>query len=133
MSRQIAVIFGLATLLTVPAARADEVPDALSVEWNVHHPSEKLDEDANIRMLRCTFEPGDKHLRHWHPAYSGCAVTGGRGEVVDSKGTREIDLKEGQCGVNPPVPWHEFTNIGVTTIQFIIVEKKYLPPGKPTQ
>jgi hypothetical protein len=46
--------------------RADELPDALSVEWNGHHPCEKLHEDANIRVLRCTFEPGDMHVRHSH-------------------------------------------------------------------
>jgi hypothetical protein len=25
----------------------------------------------------------------------------------------------------PPTPWHEFANVGDTTIQFVIVEKKY--------
>ncbi len=118
----------LAVFLAAPAPRADEIPDALSVEWNGHHPCEKLDEDDNIRVLRCTFEPGDVHVRHWHPAVFGCALKSGHGQTVDSKGTREIEAKDGECYISPPVPWHEFTNIGDTTIQYIIVEKKYLPP-----
>jgi len=25
----------------------------------------------------------------------------------------------------PPTPWHEFANVGDTTIQFVVIEKKY--------
>jgi hypothetical protein len=25
----------------------------------------------------------------------------------------------------PPIPWHEFTNIGETMVQVLLVEKKY--------
>jgi quercetin dioxygenase-like cupin family protein len=130
MIRTAAVAFGLAAFLAVPSARAEEIPDALGVEWNGHKLCEKLDEDAYIRVLRCTFEPGDKHPKHSHPAAFGYTLggSGGRGQVTDAKGTREFDVKEGSYSTNPPVPWHEFTNIGVTTIQYIVVEKKYLPP-----
>jgi quercetin dioxygenase-like cupin family protein len=104
MTAKMTAVVVLATLLAAPATRADEVPDALSVEWNGHHPCEKLDEDAYIRVLRCTFAPGDKHVRHSHPAYSGCAVTGGRGQVEDSKGTREVEVKDGECFTSPLSP-----------------------------
>ena len=40
-------------------AQADDVPDALSVEWKGKRPCEKLFEDAQIRVLRCTFPPGE--------------------------------------------------------------------------
>jgi mannose-6-phosphate isomerase-like protein (cupin superfamily) len=133
MTTNTTAVVALAALLAAPAARADEVPDALSVEWNGHHPCEKLDEDAYIRVLRCTFKPGDVHVRHSHPASFGCAISGGHGQVVDSKGTREVETKDGQCFTNPPIPWHEFTNTGTTTIQYIIVEKKYLPPPRPAE
>jgi quercetin dioxygenase-like cupin family protein len=127
-TKMIAVVV-LAALLAPYPTRADEVPDALSVEWNGHHPCEKLHEDTYIRVLRCTFEPGDVHVRHSHPAFFGCTISGGggRGRVEDSKGTRESDVKDGECFASPPIPWHEFTNIGVTTIQYIVVEKKYQP------
>jgi beta-alanine degradation protein BauB len=133
MTTKTTAVIALAVFLAAPATRADEIPDALSVQWKGHHPCEKLDEDANIRVLRCTFEPRDVHVRHWHPAVFGCALKGGRGQVVDSKGTREFEAKDGECYTSPPVPWHEFTNVGVTTIQYIIVEKKYLPPPDPAQ
>ncbi len=131
MTRRTTTVVVLAVVLVAPATRADEVPDALGVEWNGHKPCEKLDEDANIRVLRCVFEPGDKHLKHWHPAAFGYALSGGHGQVEDSKGIREVDVKEGAYSITPPIPWHEFTNTGVTTIQYIIVEKKYAPPPRP--
>jgi mannose-6-phosphate isomerase-like protein (cupin superfamily) len=52
-------------------------------------------------------------------------VSGGRGQVQDEKGVRKIDVKTGAFLDAQPVPWHEFTNIGDTTIQFVVVEKKY--------
>jgi len=33
----------------------------------------------------------------------------------------------------PPVPWHEVTNIGNTTLQFLNVEKKYRPAPSVSQ
>ena len=37
-------------------AKADDVPDALSVEWQGK--CEKLFDDENVRVVRCTFAPG---------------------------------------------------------------------------
>jgi len=42
----------------VNLAMAENVPDALSVEWEGNKPCEKLFEDAHVRMARCTFPPG---------------------------------------------------------------------------
>ena len=44
------------SLLAAPSAvMADDVPDALSVEWQGKKPCEKLFEDAQVRIARCTF------------------------------------------------------------------------------
>jgi quercetin dioxygenase-like cupin family protein len=125
------VIIGAALgLLAAPfAALADDVPDALSVEWQGKKLCEKLYEDAQIRVARCTFPPGAVHVCHSHPSYFSYTVSGGRGQVQDRKGTRSVDVVAGAYIDIPPVPWHEFTNIGDTTLQYIVVEKKYQPPS----
>jgi mannose-6-phosphate isomerase-like protein (cupin superfamily) len=50
-------------------------------------------------------------------------VSGGQGQVEDEKG--KINVTAGSLLDVPPTPWHEFANVGDTTIQFVIVEKKY--------
>ncbi len=101
----------------VNVARAEDVPDALSVEWQGKKPCEKLFEDAHVRVARCTLPPGAVHVCHSHPAYLSYVVSGGQGQVQDEKG-----------------PWHEFANVGDTTLQFVVVEKKYqvAPPVSQT-
>ena len=45
--------------------------------------------------------------------------------MQDEKGTRKIDIVTGAFVDAPPTPWHEFTNIGETMVQVLLVEKKY--------
>jgi quercetin dioxygenase-like cupin family protein len=113
----------LAAALSV--AQAADVPDALSVEWQGKHPCEKLFEDAQLRVARCTFPPGAVHVCHSHPSYLAYVVSGGRGQVQDEKGVRKIDVVTGALLDAPPIPWHEFANLGDTTIQYVVMEKKY--------
>jgi quercetin dioxygenase-like cupin family protein len=118
----------------VNVARADDVPDALSVEWQGKKPCEKLFDDAHVRVARCTLPPGTVHVCHSHPAYLSYVVSGGQAQVQDEKGTRKIDVIAGAFVDVPPIPWHEFANVGDTTIQFVIVERKYqvAPPVSQT-
>jgi quercetin dioxygenase-like cupin family protein len=118
----------------VNVARAEDVPDALSVEWQGKKPCEKLFEDAHVRVARCTLPPGAVHVCHSHPAYLSYVVSGGQGQVQDEKGTRKIDVVAGGFVDVPPTPWHEFANVGDTTLQFVVVEKKYqvAPPVSQT-
>jgi quercetin dioxygenase-like cupin family protein len=109
----------------VAAARAADVPDALSVEWQGKKPCEKLFDVEHVRVARCTFPPGAVHVCHSHPSYLSYVVSGGQGQVEDEKGIRKINVTAGAIVDVPPTPWHEFANIGDTTIQFVIVEKKY--------
>jgi oxalate decarboxylase/phosphoglucose isomerase-like protein (cupin superfamily) len=52
-------------------------------------------------------------------------VNGEKGQVQDEKGIRKIDVVAGALLNVPPTPWHEFANVGDTTIQFVVIEKKY--------
>ena len=64
------------------------------------------------------------------PLTPGLPENGGQGQVQDEKGIRKIDVVAGALLDVPPTPWHEFANVGDTTIQFVVVEKKYqvVPP-----
>jgi quercetin dioxygenase-like cupin family protein len=131
-NRSFAIAAGLwLGVLAVPlTANAANVPDALTVEWEGKHPCEKLFEDAQIRVARCTFAPGVVHICHSHPSYLTYVLSGGQAQVQDDKGTRKIDVVAGAFANVPPILWHEYTNIGDTTIQYVVVEKKYeVPPS----
>jgi quercetin dioxygenase-like cupin family protein len=114
-----------AILLFPFAASAQEVPDALSVEWQGKSLCEKLHEDDQIRILRCTFAPGAKHVRHQHPANFVYALSGGKFQVENASGTRDAELATDAYALNKPVPWHEVTNAGNTTERFLVIEMKY--------
>ena len=114
--------------LPLAAARSESVPDALSVEWQGQKPCEKLFEDAQIRIARCTFPPGSMHVRHSHPGYFSYVLSGGgKGQIQDEKGTRQIEVRTDTVTNNPPIHWHELTNIGDTTLRYLIIERKYEP------
>jgi quercetin dioxygenase-like cupin family protein len=122
------VALAVILLVVAPlAAVAADVSDALSVEWQGKKLCEKLFEDAQIRIVRCTFAPGSVHVCHSHPAYFGYFVTGGQAQVQDEKGIRKVESANGAVINVPPVPWHEFANVGDTTMQVLVVEKKYEP------
>ena len=104
-----------------------EVPDALAVEWQGKKPCEKLYEDSQIRIARCTFPPGSAHVRHSHPGHLTYVLSGGKAQIQDDKGTRQVDVRADAFIDSPPIPWHELTNIGDTTLQYLTVERKYQP------
>jgi len=100
------------------------LPDPLAAGWNGNPVCEKLFEDDAQRVLRCTFAPGVGHERHFHPRHFGYCLSGGTARLTDVSGVREVDLKAGSSFSSAGVPWHEFMNIGSTTIQYLIVEPK---------
>ena len=74
------------------------------------------------------------HVCHSHPSYISYVLSGGKAQVQDEKGTRQVELRSGSYADVPPVPWHEVTNTGETTLQFLNIEKKYQvgPPASQT-
>jgi len=128
MSYKVLLVSGVfAGLLSTQVATGTDVPDALSVEWQGKKPCELLNEDSQIRIMRCTFAPGAKHSRHSHPATFNYVLSGGKVQVQDENGTRVAERPTGGQMDSSPVPWHEVTNVGDTTLQFLVVEKKYQP------
>jgi hypothetical protein len=82
-------------------ASADDVPDGLSVEWQGKKPCEKLYEDTQVLVARCTFPPGAVHLCHTHPSYVYYVLSGGKAEVQDEKGKRKVDVATGAVVDSP--------------------------------
>jgi len=105
-------------------ADKSELPDPLEAGWQGVPVCEKLHEDADHRILRCTFPPGVGHERHYHPKHFGYAIAGGRVRITDADGTRELSLETGSSYSSDAVAWHEIENIGDSTIVYLIVEPK---------
>lgn len=114
-----------ASIAAVGAGAAEpELPDPLEAGWNDEAVCEKLYEDSDHRILRCTFAPSVGHERHFHSRYFGYAIAGGRMRIVDAEGTREVDLPTGSSFASEGIAWHEVLNIGDTTVVYLIVEPK---------
>ena len=134
MVRIFVAVLGISLLTTPNTARGENVPDALSVEWQGQKPCEKLFEDAQIRVARCAFPPGAMHLRHSHPGYLSYVLSGGKGQIQDEKGTRQIEVRADTYTNSDPIAWHELTNIGDTTLRYLVIERRYepVPEGEQT-
>ena len=103
---------------------ASELPDPLQAGWQGQPVCERLHEDDQQRILRCTFAPGTGHERHFHIPHFGYAIAGGRMRLTDANGIREVDLSTGSSFTSNGTPWHEVLNPGKTTVIYLIVEQK---------
>lgn len=101
-----------------------EFLDPLEAGWHGEPVCEKLHEDADHRILRCTFPPSMGHERHFHNPHFGYAIAGGRMRITDADGTREVDITTGSSFASDGVDWHEVLNVGDTTVIYLIIEPK---------
>ena len=58
------------------SAQITPLPMALCAGWEGERVCELLQEDAQIRVLRCTFPPGVGHEMHYHPPHFGYVLEG---------------------------------------------------------
>lgn len=119
---RIVIIIVLA--ISAACTATSELPDPLAAGWKGAPVCERLHEDSNQRILRCTFEPGVGHERHYHAPHFGYAISGGRMRITDETGTREVDPPSGSSFSSAGVVWHEVLNIGETTAEYLIFEAK---------
>ena len=101
-----------------------KLPDPLEAGWKGTPVCEKLHEDPDHRILRCTFPPAIGHERHYHERNFGYAISGGRMRITDANGTREVDLATGSSFASDGTEWHEVLNVGETTVVYLIVEPR---------
>lgn len=118
------VTFGVSVALVGAWASQPALPDPLEAGWNGQPVCVKLHEDSDHRILRCTFAPSIGHERHFHQRNFGYAVAGGRMQITDAEGTREVDLPTGSSFASDGVAWHEVVNVGDSTVVYLIIEPK---------
>ena len=116
----------LLVLITASSGCNDKksLSDPLEAGWNNQPVCEVLQENSNIRALKCTFPPGIGHERHYHKAHFGFTIAGSRFRIKDTTGVREVDVLTGSNFYNDEIAWHEVLNIGDSTAVFLIIEPK---------
>jgi len=109
------------------SAQIAPLPMALCAGWHGERVCERLHEDAEIRVLRCTFAPGVGHEMHYHPPHFGYVLSGESVmRITTANGVREAPVRAGGSFSNDSEIVHEALNIGSETTTYLIVEKKYL-------
>ena len=111
-------------IVVAEPAATPALPDPLAAGWNGQRVCEKLHEDLDHRILRCTFPPGVGHERHYHRPHFGYTLAGGRMRIIDASGTREVDLVTGNTAVSEGTAGHEVLNVGDSTVVYLVVEPK---------
>lgn len=105
---------------------------ALCAGWHGEPVCERLHEDAQVRILRCTFPPGVGHEPHYHPPHFGYLLgEGGAMRITTSEGVADRALQAGSHFSSDAEVRHEVLNVGQTTVRYLIVEMKYADQRAP--
>jgi mannose-6-phosphate isomerase-like protein (cupin superfamily) len=121
-SRLAGLALALASITACTAT--SRLADPLAAGWRGTPVCERLHEDSTQRILRCTFPPGVGHERHFHEPHFGYTVVGGRMQMTDESGVREVDVPTDSGFTSDGIDWHEVLNVGDTTAVFLIIEGK---------
>lgn len=111
-------------LLLLNCENKTKLPDPLEAGWQGNSVCEILEDNDELRVLKCTFETGIGHEKHYHNPHFGYTLAGGKFRVTDTTGTREVDVPTGYSFSKNSITSHEVLNIGETTAVFLIMEYK---------
>lgn len=102
------------------------LPSALCAGWRGERVCELLSEDAQVRVLRCTFAPGVGHEPHYHPPHVGYILEGESVmRTITAAGEQTRPLAAGSSWVSDVEVRHAALNVGDQTMRYLIIEKKY--------
>lgn len=119
------ILFLLALTTSLFACKQESsLPDPLEAGWNGVAVCELMEENHELRILKCTFPPGVGHERHYHAPHFIYAIQGSRFRLTDTTGVREVDFPSGGYYYSDGTPWHEALNIGDSTAVFLVMEPK---------
>ena len=90
----------LVLLVATLGCNNNPLPDPLEAGWNNQSVCEVLEDNLNLRALKCTFPPGVGHEKHYHNAHFGYAIAGSRFRIKDTNGIREVDVPTGSSFSN---------------------------------
>ena len=114
----------LYSLILISCENKNNLPDPLKAGWKGHSVCEVLENNKELRVLKCTFKPGVGHEKHYHNPHFGYTLSGSKFRITDIKGTREVDVPTGYSFSKDSITTHEVLNIGDTTAVFLIMEYK---------
>jgi quercetin dioxygenase-like cupin family protein len=114
----------LLLLLYYNCENKKSLPDPLEAGWKGEAVCEVVEDNEELRVLKCTFEPGVGHEKHYHNPHYGYTLSGAKFRITDTTGTREVNVPTGYGFSNDKVTSHEVLNIGKTTGVFLIMEYK---------
>ncbi|NRD20873.1 cupin domain-containing protein [Winogradskyella eckloniae] len=117
-------IFCSLMLFVLSCEEKKSLPDPLEAGWNGQAVCQVLEENAELRVLKCTFEPGVGHEKHYHNPHFGYTLVGGKFRITDNSGTREVNVPTGYTFSKDSISSHEVLNIGETTSVYLIMEYK---------
>lgn len=117
------IIFGL-LFFFISCNPKNNLPDPLEAGWKGKKVCKVLQDNAKLRVLKCTFLPGVGHEKHYHNPHFGYTITGSKFRITTSAGIKEVDVPSGSDFTNNEVSTHEVLNIGNTTAVFLIIEPK---------
>ncbi|MEN8886992.1 MAG: cupin domain-containing protein [Winogradskyella sp.] len=109
-------------LSALSCTNKNDLPDPLEAGWQGEAVCKVLEENTNVRVLKCTFKPGVGHEKHYHNPHYGYTLAGGQFKITDSTGTRDVNVPTRYSFSKDSVTVHEVLNIGETTAVFLIVE-----------
>jgi beta-alanine degradation protein BauB len=108
------------------SAQIAPLPSALCAGWQGERVCELLHEDAQMRVLRCTFAPGVGHEPHYHPPHFGYVLEGDSiMRITADQGVADRPVRAGGHFSSDTEVRHAALNIGAETTRYLIVEKKY--------
>jgi quercetin dioxygenase-like cupin family protein len=108
------------------SAQMAPLPMALCAGWQGERVCELLQEDAQIRVLRCTFPPGVGHEMHYHPPHFGYVLEGNSTmRITTAAGVVDRPVRAGTSFSNDAEIQHAALNVGEETTRYLIIEKKY--------
>ncbi|WP_179005080.1 cupin domain-containing protein [Winogradskyella forsetii] len=111
-------------LLLSSCKNKNPLPDPLEAGWKGEAVCEVLEDNKELRVLKCTFEPGVGHEKHYHNPHVGYTLAGGKFRITDETGTREVNVPTGYTFSKDSITAHEVLNIGETTSVYLIMEYK---------
>ena len=111
-------------ILLISCDSQKSLPDPLEAGWLGEAVCELVEDNANLRVLKCTFTPNVGHEFHYHKPHFGYTLAGGKFKITDALGTREVDVPTGYSFSKDSITSHKVLNIGTTTAIFLIMEYK---------
>jgi quercetin dioxygenase-like cupin family protein len=117
------MVFLFSILLTSCKIK-NNLPDPLQAGWNNKKVCKLIEENKNVRVLKCTFESGVGHEKHYHKRHFGYTLAGSTFKITDANGIKKISPISGSHFYSEGTKWHEVLNIGDSTAVFLIIEPK---------